>query len=464
MLPTILTAADQIRKGELAPLDLLDDCLKQIDRYEPRVHAWVLIDRDGARRQAEHLTEELRQGRWRGPLHGIPLAIKDIFDVFDWPTAAGSRLWATSIPRRDATVVQRLRDAGAVFVGKTVTTQYASFDPPCTCNPWNPQRTPGGSSSGSAAALACGMCLGALGSQTGGSISRPAAYCGVTGLKPTYGRVSCDGVVPLAASMDHPGPMGRCIRDLAILLQVIAGPDSRDLTCSTQPVPDFQGLMMPFDRLLANVPRPLESPLSRLWPAPRLGRLHGLFDDQAEPATLAMMEAVTDVLRQEGAQVTDVVLPASFSRVTTSHRTIMAVEAAAFHQARLEKHPEDYEPKIRGLLEEGLVTPAPPYARCKDHQKQLAREMLACFKSASVLLCPATPGPAPEGTTTGDPVFNSPWSFTGYPTVTLPTGRFSDGLPLGLQLVGPPWREAELLAAAAWCEEALGVEKREPPC
>jgi aspartyl-tRNA(Asn)/glutamyl-tRNA(Gln) amidotransferase subunit A len=307
------------------------------------------------------------------------------------------------------------------------------------------------------------MCLGALGSQTGGSIARPAAYCGVTGCKPTVNRVSTDGVVPLAPSMDHVGPMACCVRDLAILLQVIAGPDPRDPACSAQPVPDYQSLLTPFDKLLARVPRPIESPLARLWPAPRIGRLHGMFDALAEPATQAMMEAVMDVLRQEGAHVADVVWPASFARVTASHRTVMAVEAAAFHQSRLEKHPEDYEPRIKDLLCEGIATPAPHYARSKDHQKQLAREMLTCFKSASVLLAPATPGPAPSATSTGDPVFNSPWSFIGFPTVSLPTGRFADGLPLGIQLVGPPWREAELLAAAAWCEEALGVEKREPP-
>src|SRR5581483_4721760 len=160
--------------------------------------------RDGARESAEKAHKEIRGGNWRGPLHGIPFGIKDIFDVFDWPTAAGSKLWSNSIARKDAPVVEHLRHAGAVFVGKTVTTAYASFDPPVTRNPWDHSRTPGGSSSGSAAALACGMCLGALGSQTGGSITRPASYCGVTGCKPSYGRVSCEGVVPLAHSMDHP--------------------------------------------------------------------------------------------------------------------------------------------------------------------------------------------------------------------------------------------------------------------
>src|SRR5262249_45004945 len=190
---TIHQAAEEIRQGHLSPMELLDSCLAQIDRYEPRVQAWVFVDRDGAKGQCELLTKELSRGYHRGPLHGIPLGIKDIYDVFDWQTAAGSRLWAQSIARRDATIVSRLRQAGALFVGKTTTTQYASFDPSPTRNPWNLGRTPGGSSSGSAAALACRMCLGALGSQTGGSITRPASYCGVAGCKPTFGRVSCDG-------------------------------------------------------------------------------------------------------------------------------------------------------------------------------------------------------------------------------------------------------------------------------
>src|SRR5438067_176299 len=221
MLPTIHAAADAIRHGRTTPLELLDACLAHIDRYEPRVRAWVFVAREQANETAARLTEELRRGCWRGPLHGIPIAVKDIFDVFDWPTAAGSKLWANSIARQDADVVRQLRQAGCVFLGKTVTTQYASFDPPVTKNPWNLSRTPGGSSSGSAAAVATGMCLGALGSQTGGSITRPASYCGVAGCKPSYGYVSCTGVVPLAPSMDHPGPIAGCVQDLAIMLRAM---------------------------------------------------------------------------------------------------------------------------------------------------------------------------------------------------------------------------------------------------
>jgi aspartyl-tRNA(Asn)/glutamyl-tRNA(Gln) amidotransferase subunit A len=305
-------------------------------------------------------------------------------------------------------------------------------------------RVTGGSSSGSAAALACGMCLGALGSQTGGSITRPAAYCSVAGLKPTYGRVSAAGVMPLAASMDHPGPMACCVRDLAILLQAIAGPDPLDPVCADRAVPDY---------------------LAQLSPAapPRLGRVRGLFEDLAEPPVRALMERVTRTFQEKRAAVRGIALPAGFAEVVARHRTVMAVEAATFHEPRLRRHPDDYRPRIRGLLEEGLACPAPEYARAKEHQRELSRDMLACFEGVDVLLTPATRGPAPDAATTGDPAFNSPWSYTGLPTVCLPAGWSAEGLPLAIQLVGRPWHEAELLAAAAWCEQALALEPREPP-
>ena len=444
MTSTLHAAADDLRAGRATPLDLLDACLDRIDRLEERIRAWVFVDRDGARQEAERRMEEIRTGGWRGPLHGVPIGIKDIFDVFDWPTAAGSRLWKNSVARKDATAVRKLRQAGAVFVGKTVTTQYASFDPPPTRNPWGADRTPGGSSSGSAAALACGMCLGAVGSQTGGSITRPAAYCGVAGLKPTYGRVGLAGVVPLAASMDHPGPMARCVRDLAILLQVIAGPDPLDPSAADAPVPDYT------ERIKQGCKQP------------RLGRLRGLFESRAEAVTREAMDRACDQLRAAGAVVSDVGLPAAFTDVLARHRIVMAVESAKFHEARLRRHPEDYDPNIRSLVEEGLVCPATEYARTKEHQRRLKKEMEACFAGVDVLLTPAAPGPAPDAATTGDPAFNSPWSYTGLPTVCFPCARSPEGLPLGLQLVGRPWGEADLLAVAAWCEDTLGFRMGEP--
>ncbi len=444
---TIHAAAAEIRAGRLSPVDLLEQCLERIDRLEDRIRAWVLVDRDGARAEARRRADELKRGEYRGPLHGVPIGIKDIFDVFDWPTAAGSRLWANSIARQDATVVRKLREAGAVFVGKTVTTQYASFDPPPTRNPWNPERTPGGSSSGSAAAVATGMCLGALGSQTGGSITRPASYCGVAGCKPSYGRVSCAGVVPLAHSMDHPGPIARCVRDLALIFQTIAGPDFGEARLAHETVPDLSA------RLAAGLPEP------------RLGRLRGLFETKAEPDVLAMMDDVAREVGQRGAGVADVALPAGFSEVLDRHRVVMAVEAAQFHAARLLKHPADYGPNITALLNEGIACPAVEYARTKEHQRRLREEMVGCFARLDALLCPATTGPAPACATTGDPAFNSPWSYTGLPTVSIPVGLSRDGLPLAVQIVGDSWRygEERLFAVAAWCESVFAGRMPEPP-
>jgi aspartyl-tRNA(Asn)/glutamyl-tRNA(Gln) amidotransferase subunit A len=435
---TIHAAAEDIREGRLSPVDLLDECLERVDRLEPRVRAWVLLDRDGARETAKLRHEEARRGQWRGPLHGIPLGIKDIFDVFDWPTACGSKLWANSIARHDADVVTSLREAGAVLMGKTVTTMYASFDPPVTRNPWNLERTPGGSSSGSAAAVACGMCLGALGSQTGGSITRPASYCGVAGMKPTFGRVSVEGVLPLAASMDHVGPMARCVRDLAIL---------------------FDTMCIGWDRSqqrLARFTRPL--------PTPCFAWIGGLFATRATRVMRERFEDVLQQLRKAGTTIEEASLPPAFGPVLERHRTVMAVEAAAYHEPRLRRHPEDYGPCIRTLLEEGLATPAPEFDRVMDHKKTLHSEMRFRFfgREGTVALCPATTGPAPAADTTGDPAFNSPWSYTGLPTVNVPIGRSPDGLPLALQLVGNHEEEATLLEAAAWCEEVLNVDLGEP--
>jgi Asp-tRNA(Asn)/Glu-tRNA(Gln) amidotransferase A subunit family amidase len=437
MYLTIQAASEALRDGRATPLDLLHQCFQQIDKYEDRIKAWVFVDREAAREQAERLTAELKAGRQRGFLHGIPVGIKDIVDVFDWPTAAGSKLWANSIAREDAVIVKKLRHAGAVLLGKTVTTQYASFDPAPTRNPWNPERTPGGSSSGSAAAVACGMCLGAVATQTGGSTTRPAAYCGVASCKPSYGLVSTQGVVPLAASMDHPGPMARCVWDLAVLLQVMREGTDDSLVEAVQRVPER--------------------------PPPRLGRLGGLFQDLAEPAMRALMGQVGESLRAKGAVVRSVALPAEFSEVLLRHHQVMAVEAAAFHAWRLQRHPDDYGPNITRLLREGLACSPQEFSRAKNLQDQLRREAASWFNQCDALLMPATQGPAPYKATTGDPAFNSPWSFTGLPAVSLPAGRSPEGLPLSIQLVGRPFGEADLLAVAAWCESVLAVPLVEPP-
>jgi aspartyl-tRNA(Asn)/glutamyl-tRNA(Gln) amidotransferase subunit A len=432
----ILDAGRDLREGRLSCVRLLERCLQRIDALEPRVRAWVLVDRQRARGEALERDRELERGQDRGALHGIPVGVKDIFDVFDWPTGCGSQLWQHSIARQDCPVVQRLRQAGAVLVGKTVTTTYASFDPPPTRNPWNLARTPGGSSSGSAAALACGMCLAALGSQTGGSITRPATYCGVAGCKPSFATAPAEGVLPLAASMDHVGSMARCVRDVAVLMRAIADP----------PVTDW---------LL-----PLSAPLDR--PA-ILGRPQGFFDRLAAEDVRDMMDRVCTHYAARGATIHDVALPAAFDDVVRQHRIIMAVEAAAYHQERLRRHPEDYPACITRLLEEGIACPAPDYARAKEHRARLRQEMARVLEGIDALVCPATTRGAPDADTTGDPAFNSPWSFTGLPAVSFPTTLDREGLPLGVQLVGRNGDEGGLFRVSAWCEDNREVDVGEPP-
>ena len=430
MMNSIAAAAAAIRRGEITPVDLVEQCLARIDLFEDKVRAWVFVDRDGARAEAVRLTKELSDGIDHGFLHGIPVGVKDIFDVFDWPTAAGSKLWANSIARQDSTAVARLRKAGAILLGKTVTTAYASFDPPVTRNPWNLERTPGGSSSGSAAAVACGMCFAALASQTGGSITRPASYCGVSGLKPTFGRVPLDGVVPLAPSMDHVGVIAGCASDLAIVFKSIA-----DAVKYLPP-------MMPS------------------WTKHMI--LGGLFAELASPEMSEMIKGIHTAMAKRPNELSMVRAdpPAEFTDILANHRAIMAVEAAAYHGQRLNKHPDDYPPRITALIEEGLRCPEAVYRRAKllrDPVEQTVNEAL----QEAIFLTPATTSSAPRADTTGDPAFNSPWSYLGLPTLSIPVSWTPDGLPLAIQLVGGRNREVELLATAMLLEKAIAFPRRE---
>ncbi len=449
---TISEAAEFIRTGALTPTDLLEQCLARIERYEPRVRAWAYIDRAAAREQAAQLSNELKNGQHRGPLHGIPLGIKDIIDVFDMPTGCGSKRWAQSFARRDATCVERLRQAGAVIVGKTVTTAYASFDPPVTRNPWNLDLTPGGSSSGSAAAVACGMCLGALATQTGGSIIRPASYCGVYSLKPTHGRVSVDGVLPLAPSLDHVGMMANSVRDLALLFSATAGADPRSPNTRAQIVYDAFGNRY-------DMPRDLDMGYEHHW----LCVTDDFFLPRcSEPMRAAFDTMVRKLVRYEPTdevigRVQPVSLPPGFAEAPERQLTVMAVEAAAYHEPRYRRQPDDYPPKVTSLIERGLRTSAAEYARCKQAQHLLTDELRTRFRA---LLVPATPAPAPPAETTGDPTFNSPWSYTGMPVVSLPFAWTADGLPLAAQIVAKQGQEDDLFRTAAWVERVIGFVPR----
>ena len=449
---TIAAAAPLIRSGELTPSELLEQCLRRINVYEPAVQAWVYLDRERARRDAARLTDEAKAGRVRGPLHGVPVGVKDIIDVFDMPTGCGSKLWANSYARRDATVVERLRQAGAVILGKTVTTPYAYLDPPPTRNPWDLTRTPGGSSSGSAAAVACGMCLAALGTQTGGSLTRPASYCGVYSLKPTWGGFSTSGVLPLAPELDHVGVMANCVRDLAVLYEAAGGPNG-DADYWFQPGAGNVAI------------RDCFTGLDRLAPHPKLtiARLTGRFEEHARPDLRAGYDAALDKLQEELSPFDRVSPPASFAALPAAHRLMMAVEAAQVHADRLDRHPDDYPPRIRELVEAGLAPRGSDYRQALTLRDDLRRQLDRSFGRGLVYVTPATPDFAPGSETTGDPAFNSPWSFVGLPTVSVPADRSAAGLPMAVQLVGRFGAEADLLGVGVWCESTLALSHRLPP-
>jgi aspartyl-tRNA(Asn)/glutamyl-tRNA(Gln) amidotransferase subunit A len=428
---TIAGAGRALREGRTTCVALLEACLRALDAWEPQVRAWVLVDRGRALGAARRLDEELRDGNDRGPLHGIPVGVKDLIDVAGLPTACGSKRWAGRTARSDAKVVANLREAGAVIVGKTVTTPYACTDPPVTRNPWNVARTPGGSSSGSAAAVACGMCFGAIGTQTGGSITRPASFCGITGMKPSYAQVSMHGVLPLAPSLDHVGPFARTVADLALLYRAMRTPRAKK--------------------------RPYRATLSRPDGPPRLGRLRGFFDRRAEPAVKKATDVAATDLAARGADIVEIDVPVDFDTILEDHRNVVGPEAAALHSDWLDAVPDDYPAQVRLVIEHGRSLSAIEYVRARDRMAGARKAIRAAIArgGCSALLMPAAPGPAPLHATTGDAAFNTPWSFTHLPTVSFPVGLAEDGLPLAIQLVGDLACDLDLLQTAHWCEQAM---------
>ena len=365
------------------------------------------------------------------------MGIKDIYHVAGVKTTAGARGFADQLPVTDATTVSRLKSAGAIVLGKTATTEFAYLDPAETKNPWNLERTPGGSSSGSAAAVAARMAPAALGSQTVGSVLRPAAYCGVVGLKPTYGRISRAGIMPLAWSLDHAGTFTRSVADAALLLKVLAGRDRNDPTSSDLPVPDYPALLV------------LDSP-------PRMGLVRQYFREESAPETASHLDSVVAALRAAGAAVEEVSMPGSFRAVHAATRLIAQAEAAAVHADLFRLHARQYRPKIRAFVEAGSLVPALAYLQARRLRRRFQREMEPLLARFDALIMPVVPAPAPDLSTTGDGSFCAPWSFAGLPALSLPTGIGAEGLPLAVQIVGKAFAEERLLAAAHWCESVLG--------
>lgn len=434
-----------VRKREISPVEVTEACLKRIEALEPTLKAWATLDAEGAMAAAQRCEQALQRGEVAGLLCGVPIGLKDIFYTAGLRTAAGSRVYADFVPTYDATSVVRLQQAGAIRLGKTITTEFATADPSPTRNPWNPAHTPGGSSSGSAAAVAARMLPVALGSQTGGSTLRPAAYNGIVGLKPTYGRISRYGVIPVSWCLDHVGILVRSVEDAALVLQVLAAYDAHDPGSLAEAVGNYTTAVQQADH------------------PPRIGVLREFFAETADAETRQHTEAVVTHLSRASAAVREVALPASFGSVLAAHRVIMQVEAAAFHDKMFLAQREQYGPKLRESIELGYVIPGVEYLRAQRLRRLFQEEVAQMFSDVDVLLTPATPAPAPRDlTTTGDARFQSPWTYAGVPTIAIPSGRSQDGMPLGVQLIAPARQEARLLQAARWCEVTLNVTLTPP--
>ena len=444
---SVIEAAAEIKEGNLSPVQLAESLLSRIDKLDIDLRAWVTIDKEKVLEAAQQREFAADWGGELGPLHGVPVGLKDIFYTAGMRTACGSKVYSDFVPEYDATSVTKIKDAGGIILGKAVTTEFATSDPSPTRNPWNLEHTPGGSSSGSSAAVAAHMAPAALGSQTGGSTCRPAAYNGIVGLKPTYGRISRYGVVPVSWSLDHVGILTRTVADAALMLTVLSGEDANDPGSLAQPAPDFTEQMN-----VAAGGRP-----------PRIGLIRQYFEDYATHEMWSHTESVAQNLAGSGAEVVEIPLPESFEHAHSMQRIVMNVECAAFHAENHRLRAEDYGPRIRSGIEMGLITPAATYLKALKLRRQFRADMNEMAKQVDVLMTPATPSPAPKDlNTTGDAAFQSPWTAAGLPTVVVPTGLSGQGMPIAVQFAAPLGQEGRLLGAGLWCEQLAGLKKSPP--
>jgi Asp-tRNA(Asn)/Glu-tRNA(Gln) amidotransferase A subunit family amidase len=433
---TLTEAAAAIRDGRITSAELVRNCLDRIGEVDGNIQAWTYLDPGHAMRQAEAADAHRQQGKPTGPLHGVPIGIKDLFDTGDMPTEFGSALWAGRTPRSDAAAVAMLRAAGAVIMGKTVTTEYAYYQPGKTRNPHDPARTPGGSSSGSAAAVAALMVPGAIGSQTNGSVIRPAAFCGVVGFKPSHGLVPRSGALLLSRTLDQVGVFARTVEDAALLAECIVGFDEDD--------PDTRPLgRPPYAAVAASAP-----PLP-----PRFAFVRSPAWKHAEPVT---GEAFSELVEALGEAAAEVEISSSFERAIDMHRTVMEVEMAHNFHRDYERGSDKLSPVLRGLIERGRKYLAVDYTRAVAAINPLNEALESVFDEYDAILTPAAPGEAPRGLdSTGNPVFCTLWTYLGVPAVSLPLLQAESGMPMGVQLVGRRGNDARLLRTAHWLANAF---------
>ena len=438
----IADAAQGIAAGAFTSQDLVRACLARVEEVEETVQAWTYLDPDYALAQASRADEARQAGLSLGPLHGVPIGVKDIYDTADMPTENGTVLQAGRRPQRDATAVALLRQAGAVVMGKTVTTELAVYAPGKTRNPHDPEHTPGGSSSGSAAAVAAGMVPGALGSQTNGSVIRPAAFCGVVGYKPSHGLISRAGVLPQSRFLDTLGTFGRSVADAALLAECLMVFDRGD--------PD----MRPTGRPLLG-----ETLAQRPPVRPDLAFVEGPVWDRAEDDTRAAFAELADAL---GAACATVELPEAFDQGLPALRTIQCADIALSYAPFHDKGRDQLSDILVGMIEEGRRCLALDYKRALEWRGVLNDGLEAVFERFDAILTPAAPGSAPHGLeATGDPAFCSLWNLCGTPAISLPLLRGAKGLPMGVQLVGRLGNDARLLRTARWLMETLSDESSE---
>ncbi|MGE3906965.1 MAG: amidase [Reyranellaceae bacterium] len=426
---SLAQAALEIAEGRLSSAELVDSCLRAIDAREDEVGAFAFLDREHALRQAEAADAHRRAGKTLGALHGLPIGIKDIFDTADMPTEFGSPIHAGRTPRRDAACVASLRAAGAVILGKTVTTEFAYFHPGRTRNPHDPQRTPGGSSSGSAAAVAARMVPGAIGSQTNGSVIRPAAFCGVVGFKPSHGLIPRSGALLLSRALDHVGVFARTVEDAALLAEAMAGHHESD--------PDTHPRARPPLAATARLKPPLP---------PRFAFVRTAVWEQTETATRQAFEAL---IARLGDSIEEIDMDLSTSAIHELHATIMQVEMAENLRQEYERAREKLSAPLLEIIELGRTRLAVDYRRALDLADPLRAAISTVFDEFDAIVTPAAPGEAPRGLdSTGSPAFCTIWTYLGLPAITLPLLQGSDGLPIGVQLVGRLGDDARLLRTA----------------
>ena len=450
MLTSIVETGERLHKKEVSPVELTRDCLARIERLNPTLNAFITVAAESALAQARAAEAEILRGNWRGPLHGIPLALKDLIDTAGIRTTAASALFKDRIPEDDAEVVRRLNDAGAVLLGKQNLHEFAYGGSSMISyydevhNPWDPARIAGGSSGGSAASVAAGLGYGAIGTDTAGSVREPAALCGVVGLKPTYGRVSVRGVIPLSMSLDHVGPIARTVADVAVILQSIAGYDKNG---ADVPVGDYLAATY-------GVSTPV-----------RIGVTRKFFYEDLDSEVGSAVQGALGVLRSLGNNLLEIEI-----NVPTD-RTLQAAESYACHREFVSRSPELYQPETLRRIRTGEGISAAQIEQAERELKQIRSEIGKVFEEVDLLVTPTTPIPAPAiADLKRDPdalrpcelllLRNTrPANVWGLPAISIPCGYTTAGLPIGLQIIGPHWREDRVLQLAYAYEQATDWHK-----